>query len=67
VLEDQRPNLLCLYLFELANAFHSFYEACPILKSEGPVRSSRLTIAALTAEVLKEGLGLLGIRVPERM
>jgi arginyl-tRNA synthetase len=67
VLEDQRPNLLCLYLYELADRFHRFYEACPILKSEGGVRSSRLTLAEVTAEVLKTGLSLLGIGVPERM
>jgi len=67
VLEDQRPNLLCLYLYELSDRFHSFYEACPILKSEGKMRSSRLALAGVTAKVLKTGLGLLGIGVPERM
>ena len=67
VLEDQRPNLLCLYLYELADRFHRFYEACPILKSEGSIRSSRLSLAGVTAEVLKNGLSLLGIGVPERM
>jgi arginyl-tRNA synthetase len=67
VLEDQRPNLLCLYLYELADRFHRFYEACPILKLEGSVRSSRLALAGVTAEVLKTGLSLLGIGVPERM
>jgi arginyl-tRNA synthetase len=67
VLEDQRPNLLCLYLYELADSFHCFYEACPILKSEGGIRSSRLALAGVTAEVLKNGLSLLGIGVPERM
>ncbi len=67
VLEDQRPNLLCLYLYELADSFHSFYEACPILKAEDRVRSSRLALAEVTAEVLKTGLSLLGIGVPERM
>jgi arginyl-tRNA synthetase len=67
VLEDQRPNLLCLYLYELANSFHGFYEACPILKSEGEIRASRLALADVTARVLKTGLGLLGISVPERM
>jgi len=67
VLEDQRPNLLCLYLYELADCFHHFYEACPILKSEGDVRSSRLALGGVTAEVLKTGLALLGIWVPERM
>jgi arginyl-tRNA synthetase len=67
VLEDQRPNLLCLYLYELADSFHRFYEACPILKSEGEIRSSRMALADVTAKVLKTGLGLLGIGVPERM
>jgi arginyl-tRNA synthetase len=67
VLEDQRPNLLCLYLYELADRFHKFYEACPVLKSEGAVRSSRLTLAGVTADILREGLGLLGIQVPEKM
>jgi arginyl-tRNA synthetase len=67
VLEDLRPNLLCLYLYELADRFHRFYEACPILKSEGGIRASRLTLAGLTAEILQAGLGLLGIGVPERM
>ena len=67
VLEDQRPNLLCLYLYELSDCFHRFYEACPILKSEGEMRSSRLALAGVTAKVLKTGLGLLGIGVPERM
>jgi len=67
VLEDQRPNLLCLYLYELADHFHRFYEACPILKSEIEIRGSRLALAEVTGSVLKEGLGLLGINVPERM
>ncbi len=67
VLEDQRPNLLCLYLYELADRFHRFYEACPILKSEGDIRSSRIALAGATANVLKTGLSLMGIGVPERM
>lgn len=67
VMEDQRPNILCLYLYELSDLFHRFYESCPIIKSEGRVRSSRLTLAGLTASVLKTGLSLLGIGVPERM
>ena len=67
VLEDQRPNLLCLYLYELADHFHRFYEACPILKSEPEIRGSRLALAEVTSRVLKEGLNLLGISVPVRM
>ncbi|MFN6018578.1 MAG: arginine--tRNA ligase [Verrucomicrobiota bacterium] len=67
VLEDFRPNLLANYLLELARAFHSFFEACPVLKSEEPVRSSRLALCELTGRILASGLGLLGIRCPERM
>ena len=39
VLNDFRPNILANYLFELANGFHAFYEACPVLKSEEPARA----------------------------
>jgi arginyl-tRNA synthetase len=67
VLNDFRPNILANYLFELANSFHSFYEACPVLKADEPVRSSRLALSDLTGRVLQRGLKLLGIDVPERM
>jgi arginyl-tRNA synthetase len=67
VLNDFRPNILANYLFELANSFHSFYEACPVLKSEESARSSRLALCELTGRVLERGLGLLGIQVPEKM
>jgi arginyl-tRNA synthetase len=67
VLNDFRPNILANYLFELANSFHAFYEACPVLKSEEPVRSSRLALSELTGRVLQRGLDLLGIKVPEKM
>lgn len=67
VLDDYRPNILCNYLFELANTYHAFYESCPVLKSEDPARSSRLKLCELTARVLAKGLDLLGIGVPERM
>src|SRR6266478_6245091 len=67
VLNGFRPNILANYLFELANSFHGFYEACPVLKSEEPARSSRLAVCDLTARVLQRGLDLLGIKVPERM
>ena len=67
VLNDFRLNILSNYLFELANSFHTFYEACPVLKSDEPVRSSRLSLCDLTGRVLQRGLDLLGIKVPERM
>ena len=67
VLNDFRPNVLATYLFELANGFHAFYEACPVLKSEERARRSRLALCQLTARILQRGLELLGIEVPERM
>jgi len=67
VLNGFRPNILANYLFELANSFHAFYEACPVLKSEEPARGSRLALCDLTGRVLQRGLDLLGINVPERM
>ena len=67
VLNDFRPNILANYLFELANSFHAFYETCPVLRSDEPVRSSRLALCDLTGRVLQRGLDLLGIKVPEKM
>ena len=67
VLNNFRPNILANYLFELANSFHTFYEACPVLKSEEPARSSRLALCDLSGRVLERGLDLLGIKVPEKM
>ncbi|PYL95614.1 MAG: arginine--tRNA ligase [Verrucomicrobia bacterium] len=67
VLNDFRPNILANYLFELANNFHAFYEGCPVLRSDEPVRSSRLALCDLTGRVLQRGLDLLGIKVPEKM
>ncbi len=67
VAKDGTPNLLCNYLFELAGNFMTFYEACPILKSNDDIKNSRLQLAQLTANTLKTGLGLLGIETMERM
>jgi len=63
------PHRLCTYLFDVAQAFTSFYEACPVLKAgvAERVRRSRLALCDLTARVLATGLGLLGIEAPERM
>ena len=61
------PNLLCNYLYELAKIFMKFYESCPVLKSDEPVRTSRLMLCLLTAKTIKTGLGLLGIETVERM
>ncbi len=61
------PHKLAGYLFDVASAFTTFYEHCPVLTAEPAVRDSRLALAALTLRVLQTGLDLLGIPVPERM
>ncbi|MFJ8582984.1 arginine--tRNA ligase [Micromonospora sp. NPDC093277] len=58
---------LASYLHRLAATFSAFYERCPVLRADGPVRESRLVLCDLTARVLRQGLHLLGIRTPERL
>lgn len=68
VLESLKPHRLCTYLFELAQAFATFYEECPVLRAEtDQLRRSRLDLADLTARVLETGLALLGIPAPDRI
>ncbi len=64
---SQSPHRLCTHLFDLAQAFTAFYEHCPVLKVDEPVRGSRLALCDLTARTLSTGLDLLGIEAPERM
>lgn len=62
------PHRLCGYLFDLAAAFTSFYERCPVLRADTEAeRRSRLALCDLTARVLARGLDLLGLTAPERM
>ena len=62
------PHRLCGYLFDLAQSYTAFYEACPVLRADDPaVAASRLTLCSVTLEILVAGLDLLGIETPERM
>ena len=66
--KEGTPHVLCAYLYELAGAFSSFYEHCPILNAEDEnVKLSRLKLASLTEKTLKQGLELLGIKTIEKM
>ncbi|MGX2966993.1 arginine--tRNA ligase [Ursidibacter sp. B-7004-1] len=67
VAKEGTPHVLCQYLYELAGIFSSFYEACPILNAEENTKQSRLKLASLTADTLKQGLDLLGIKTVEKM
>lgn len=67
VAESSQPHLLCEHLYALARDFSAFYEQCPVLKTEGSTRRTRLLLCWLTARQLSRGLGLLGIAAPDRM
>jgi len=68
VAQTLEPHRLCTYLYELATAFHHFYEHCPVLKAESDaVKISRLALCDCVARTLKQGLNLLGIGVVEQM
>lgn len=62
------PHWLCAYLYDIAGLFSAFYEHCPINScDDDALRESRLTLAALTARTVRQGLSLLGIDTLERM
>lgn len=69
VAQEAYPHVLCNYLYDLSSTFMSFYDACPILKSdvaEG-TRASRLQLGKAVARTMETGLNLLGIQVMARM
>ncbi len=68
VAEDFLPNSLCNYLFELSQAFNAFYQEVPVTQElDGEIKLFRLKLITATAQVIKNGLYLLGIEAPEEM
>lgn len=66
--DELNPSLIANYSYELAKLFNQFYHDFTILgETETAVRQMRLTLAAVVAKVLRTGMGLLGIEMPERM
>ena len=65
---DYSPAVIANYVYELVKQYNQFYHDYSILKEEdAAVKSLRLALCEQTARVVKTGMGLLGIRVPERM
>jgi arginyl-tRNA synthetase len=65
---EYRPLVMAAYAYELANAFHSFYHAVPVLQSEDEnVRSARLRLVAAAKQTIANALRLLDIQAPEVM
>jgi len=61
------PHQVAYYLRELANDFHTYYNAHPFLAAEEDIRLARLSLIDATRQVLANALGLLGVGAPERM
>jgi arginyl-tRNA synthetase len=65
---DLDPSALAIYLFQLAQLFNSFYAAHSISNAENDIKKQmRLKISLMTSNVIKSGMAMLGIRVPEKM
>ena len=64
---DLAPHVIPFYLKDLAAAFHSYYNAEHFLVKDQDLRLARLSLVAATGQVLKNGLGLLGVGAPEQM
>jgi len=66
--EALEPHRLCAYLYDLAGAFSTFFDACPVLQApDVPTRDARLRLCALAARILEDGLTVLGIPTVDRM
>ncbi len=66
--EEYRPNVITNYLYETAKLFNAFYHDVPVLQAESEsLRTSRLQLTEATKVIIKEGLELIGIEVPEEM
>lgn len=65
---EYKPNLLCSYLLELASNLNAFYANVSVTKeADEQLKEQRVSLLLSTANVLKHGLGLLGIAAPEEM
>ncbi|HOJ84067.1 MAG TPA: arginine--tRNA ligase [Bacillota bacterium] len=62
-----RPSILARYLVDVARDFNRFYHECPVLVDDPELRRARLLLILAVRQVLKNGLGLLGIAAPEEM
>lgn len=64
---EYAPQRIARYSYELAGAFHSFYNQCRIVGREKPLASARLTLVTATRQVIRHSLGILGVSAPEQM
>lgn len=65
--KENGPHLVALYIYNLASSYNTFYNSYPILKADKNLMKARLALSEAVAIVIKNGLGLLGIDVLEKM
>ncbi len=65
--EELAPHLIAFYLKELAADFHSYYNASRFLVEDETLKLARLALIAAAAQVMRNGLALLGVSAPEKM
>lgn len=65
--ENFEPQKIAIYLEELAAMFHRFYTKCRIIGSEEKLAQARIALALAVQQVIKNGLGILGVKAPDRM
>ncbi len=65
--EQEKPSLLADALYDLSQAYSSFYQNVPFLKADPGIRESRVRLCDLVAQILRRGLALLGIDTPDRI
>ncbi|PRD64187.1 arginine--tRNA ligase [Malikia granosa] len=65
--QDFAPHDVTFYLRELASSYHSYYDAERILVDDEAVKQARLALVAATAQVLHNGLAVLGVSAPQKM
>lgn len=65
--EQFRPSVLSAYLYDLAKLYNSFYADCPVQSAASGLKEARYQLSKATTIILKKGLELLGIEVPQRM
>jgi arginyl-tRNA synthetase len=65
--QDLAPHLIAFYLKDLAADLHSYYNASRFLVEDETLKCARLALIAATAQVIRNGLALLGVSAPEKM
>ncbi len=64
---ELKPLYIATHAYELAKGFSNFYNTCPVLKAEEPMRSHRLRIVAAARVAIANSLAFLGIQSPDVM